>query len=279
MQHKILESIDYASYFSVDADDRAVIEEFNFDIFDSLRQIFSEGEINKLKSLNNDYSKRLEESSNTIIKKETERLTIDLSWKSSKLEGNTYSLLDTERLIKAQETSEGHNIQEALMILNHKKALDYVFENKEEYKTLTLAKINKLHSLLVEGLEIQTGLRKKRIGIFGTKYKPLGEENKIENAMTSLVDLINQENFAPSKALLSLAMISYIQAFEDGNKRTARILASALLLAHNYCPLSYRSVDDYEYKLATILFYEQNNLSFLKKLFMNQFEFAVKTYF
>ena len=91
--------------------------------------------------------------------------------------------------------------------------------------------------------------------------------------------IINKFNDPFAKALAAVAMISYIQPFEDGNKRTGRILGNAILLAHDVCPLSYRSVDELEYKKAILLFYEQNNLSYFKKLFMEQYEFAVNTYF
>ena len=74
-------------------------------------------------------------------------------------------------------------------------------------------------------------------------------------------------------------MISYIQPFEDGNKRTGRILANAILFANNYCPLSYRSIDENEYKKAVIIFYENNSLDYFKELFVNQFRFAVEQYF
>jgi len=74
-------------------------------------------------------------------------------------------------------------------------------------------------------------------------------------------------------------MISYIQPFEDGNKRTGRILANAILLANNYCPLSYRSIDESEYKKAVIIFYENNSLNYFKDLFIEQFKFAVNKYF
>jgi Fic family protein len=74
-------------------------------------------------------------------------------------------------------------------------------------------------------------------------------------------------------------MISYIQPFEDGNKRTARILGNALLLANNACPLSYRSVNEGDYKKAILLFYEQNNINLFKELFINQFKFSVDNYF
>ena len=81
------------------------------------------------------------------------------------------------------------------------------------------------------------------------------------------------------KALLTLVLLSYIQAFSDGNKRTARITSNAILIANGYCPLSFRSVDSIDYKKAMLIFYEQNNLYAFKQIFIDQFEFAVREYF
>jgi Fic family protein len=94
-----------------------------------------------------------------------------------------------------------------------------------------------------------------------------------------MVTLVNNKTNFFEKAFIALLMISYIQAFEDGNKRTARMLTNAILLAYHSIPLSYRGVDIIEYKKATILFYEQNNLTYFKQLFISQFEDAVKNYF
>ena len=80
-------------------------------------------------------------------------------------------------------------------------------------------------------------------------------------------------------ALLALVLLSYIQAFSDGNKRTARITSNAILIANKYCPISFRTVDSVDYKKAMLIFYEQNNLSAFKKIFIDQFAFAVQTYF
>jgi len=82
-----------------------------------------------------------------------------------------------------------------------------------------------------------------------------------------------------SKALLSLLLIAYIQPFEDGNKRTSRLLANACLLSHHACPMSFRSIDETEYKKAIILFYERNNASLMKKLLLEQWKFSVSNYF
>ena len=94
-----------------------------------------------------------------------------------------------------------------------------------------------------------------------------------------MVKISNTPKEPFSKAILAMVLISYIQPFEDGNKRTARLTGNAVLLAHNACPLSFRSVNEVDYKKALIIFYEQNNLRFFKELFMEQFKFSSETYF
>lgn len=278
-KYRVLKDISFAEYFSIDSDDRTAQEEFNFEIYSALIEIFTDAEKNTLDELNAQYKSNLKRSSETIFRKELERLVIELSWKSSRLEGNTYTLLDTERLIKEKTETKGHSHEEAVMILNHKKALDYIIQNKKDFKKIDIEKIQKIHSLLIEDLDIKTGFRDTKIGIIGTKYKPLQVKSDIQKAVEMLCKLINQETYPLSKALIAIAMISYIQAFQDGNKRTGRILSTALLMAYDYCPLSYRNVDEYDYKKSIILFYEQNNIVYLKRLFTDQFEFAVTEYF
>lgn len=94
-----------------------------------------------------------------------------------------------------------------------------------------------------------------------------------------MINLVNHKQSFFEQAFLILILISYIQAFEDGNKRTARMLTNAILLSHHSIPLSYRGVDVIEYKKATVLFYEQNNITYFKKIFIDQFENAVNNYF
>ncbi|MDD2984507.1 MAG: Fic family protein [Crocinitomicaceae bacterium] len=206
-------------------------------------------------------------------------MAIDLSWKSSQIEGNTYSLLETERLIKEKETALGKTKEEAIMLLNHKDALDFIIENPDYLKPLTVSKIEDIHSVLIKELDVERNLRRRRVGISGTNYRPLENEFQILEALKSSCDLINKKENVFEKALLALVLISYIQPFMDGNKRTARIVSNALLMDEGFCPLSFRTVDSVEYKKAMLLFYEQNNISRFKEIFITQFEFAVKTYF
>lgn len=275
-----LKYIDADIYFQKGPDERTIVfERFNFDIFDMFRDILSEEETKELEELNLKYRKRVASLPAAALKKELERLTVEFSWKSSRIEGNTYSLLETEILIKERKEAEGHKKEEAIMILNHKEALDYILNNRKDFRNLTLAKINNLHQLIVKDLGVPQGIRKNAAGIIGTKYKPLDYEYQIREAIEKLVTAVNRMENIFIKTIFATLMISYIQPFVDGNKRTARILGNAILLAYNFCPLSLRSVDEVEYRKAVILFYEQNSIRFFKDLFVEQFRFSAQNYF
>lgn len=280
VQNEILRKYDIEKYFEINIDDRNIkYPQFNFEVFDNLKNIFVSSELKSLEKINSLFIKKIQNISPVLLKKEYERLLIELSWKSSQIEGNTYSLLDTELLIKENIEAKGHKKEEALMILNHKKALEFIFENKDYFKNITLKKVEELHALLTNGFGVQKGLRRFQVGIVGTNYKPLSNQLQIKDAVEKLISLINSTENAIEKALITVIMISYIQPFEDGNKRTGRILANAILYANGYCPLSYRSVDEIEYKKAVIIFYENNSVDYFKKLFVNQYKFAVEKYF
>lgn len=280
VKNKLFSYFNAEEYFKKSPDERKVAySRFNFKVFDDLPMLFSKDELSSLQKINSSYQKRLKAMSKTIYKKELERLTVELSWKSSQIEGNTYSLIDTEILIKENKEASGHKKEEAIMILNHKKALDHIISRKEQFKKITLRNIENLHKLLIDGLGITTGLRSRLVGITGTTYKPLDNMHQIREALEKTIKLIEKLKNPLEKALVIILLISYIQPFEDGNKRTARILANAVLLAYDYCPLSYRSISESDYKKAVLLFYEQNSALFFKKLFIEQFEFSINNYF
>lgn len=278
--HPLLKPIDLDAYFLLDPDKRINSRKtFDFGIFEKLRNLFTQKERTDLKTIYKNFNEETKKLEPSILKKELERFTIELSWKSSKIEGNTYSLLETEGLIKQNREALGHPKEEALMILNHKKALEQIVKNKNDFKELNLSKISQLHNILVKDLSIPAGVRRQKVGVTGTTYTPLDNQWQIKEALQKTIDLINRTTYPLEKALIALALISYIQPFADGNKRTARLLANALLLAFNFYPLSYRGIDEVEYKKALILFYEQENLLPLKKMFTEQYLFALKTYF
>lgn len=278
----ILVPIDIETYFEKEIDEREIKEAFNFNLIkETLNNvlIFTEEEIEKLSTLQNQFSDNIAKLSVTEFNKEFERLAIDLSWKSSQIEGNTYSLLETERLLKEKETAAGKTKDEAVMLLNHKEALDFILTNPDYISPLAVSRIEDIHSLLIDGLGIDRNIRNRRVGISGTNYKPLDNEFQIKEALEDLCLLINSRESIFDKSILALVLLSYIQPFLDGNKRTARIISNAILINNKYCPISFRTVDSIDYKKAMLVFYEQNNISAFKKIFIEQFEFAVKTYF
>jgi prophage maintenance system killer protein len=280
--YQVIQTIDIDKYFEKEIDERQIKEGFNFQIINevlSKYSVFTESELQKLNSLQEIFKNNISQLSGKEYKKEFERLAIDLSWKSSQIEGNTYSLLETEKLLKEKETAAGRTKEEAVMLLNHKDALDFIIETPDYLYPLSVSKIEDIHSILVKELGVERNLRNRRVGISGTNYRPLDNQFQISEALKDSCDLINKKSTVFEKALLALVLISYIQPFMDGNKRTARIVSNAILMYEKYCPLSFRTVDSIDYKKAILLFYEQNNISNFKEIFIDQFEFAVKTYF
>lgn len=280
--YELIQPIDIDKYYEVEIDDRQIKETFNFElVHDTLNKtsVFTQAELEKLSLLQKEYEANIKDLRPSDYQKELERLAIDLSWKSSQIEGNTYSLLETERLLKEKQTASGKTKEEAVMLVNHKEAIDFIIENKDYLTPLTVSKIEDIHNILTKELGVERNLRKRRIGISGTNYKPLDNEFQILEALRGSCDVINNKEIVFEKALLALVLISYIQPFMDGNKRTARIVSNAILIHYNYCPLSFRTVDSINYKKAMLLFYEQNNISNFKDIFIEQFEFAVRTYF
>jgi Fic family protein len=272
-------NVDAGAYNTIEPDKRYGLPNFNFDLLPSFPQdIFTSTELASLEEATGEYHKRTTDLPVAIAKKELERLIIELSWKSSKIEGNTYTLLDTEKLILEHKEAPGHDKKEARMILNHKDAFTFVHDNKKEFRTLTRANLEQLHSIIVKDLSVGTGLRQKPVGVTGSKYRPLDNIHQIKEAVETLAVATSRANTPYAKALLALIGISYIQPFEDGNKRTGRLMANALLLAHDCAPLSYRSVDEKDYREATLVFYELGSIILSKKIFIEQYIFATQNY-
>ena len=281
-QAYLLMPLNLDTYFAHDVDERQVQTSFNFELIREQLpavRLFTEEENTHLQELQAEFRRHVSEMTQNEYRKEMERLGIDLSWKSSQIEGNTYSLLETERLLRESKTADGKTKEEAVMLLNHKDALRFILDNPDYLQTLTISHIEDIHQLLTKELSVDKGIRHRRVGITGTNYHPLDNEFQIREALRDTCDLINGKENIFEKALLTLVLLSYIQAFSDGNKRTARITSNAILIANGYCPLSFRSVNSIDYKKAMLIFYEQNNLYTFKQIFIDQFEFAVREYF
>ena len=271
--------VDPNLYSAVEPDKRYGQTAFNFELFPALSQeLFSEAELGEMDNATKEYQARVKDVPTAIREKELERFIIELAWKSSRIEGNTYTLLDTERLIREGIAAPGHDEKEATMILNHKESFKFIREHHAEYQEISLVKIEEVHKILIKGLGVNYGLRTKPVGITGSRYRPLDNQYQINEAVQALISSVQIIGSSYSKALLIILGLSYIQPFEDGNKRTARLMANAILISRNLAPLSYRSVDEDTYKEALMVFYEVNSIMPFKKIFFEQYLFAAKNY-
>jgi Fic family protein len=276
---RISANIDAKKYCSIEPDKRFGLSRYNFNTLPALPpDLFTDDELKTLNDATTEYLKRTNDLPATIQNKELERLVIELSWKSSKMEGNTYTLLDTEKLILENKEAPGHSKQEAQMILNHKDAFNYAHQNARQFQTITRKNLEEIHSILVKDLSVGFGLRTRLVGVTGSKYLPLDNIHQITEAVETLEAAALRMPTPYAKALTALLGISYIQPFEDGNKRTSRLMANALLLSHGLAPLSYRSVDESEYREAILVFYELNSIIPLKNIFIGQYTFAAQNY-
>jgi Fic family protein len=280
--YDVIRPFDVDEYFKKEIDDRSSRTSYNHELIRHVLNkitLFTEEEMSVLNALQARFNERVASMSKQEFLAEQERLAIDLSWKSSQIEGNTYSLLETEQLLLHKTTAAGKTKDEAVMLLNHKDAIDYIAADPQHIRPLRVSVIEEVHSLLVKELGVDRNIRRRTVGISGTNYRPLENEFQIREALEEMCGLVNLKDNVFEKAFLVLLLISYIQPFNDGSKRTARIISNAMLMSHQYCPVSFRTVDPLEYKKAMLVFYEQNNVTGFKKIFLDQFEFAVNTYF
>lgn len=275
----VLKPVDVNTYLSLDPDTRTDNVLFDFSLFElPYVSLFSADEIKKLDEATAIFRANAQHSDINMRNKELLRYIIEFSWKTSQIEGNTYDLLSTERLLRYGEKSKNNTEYEAQMILNQKEAMEFVIENLGAWADPTISLLEQLHTIVSKKLDISRNLRKGLVGITGTNYRPIDNEFQIREALELLFRWVKQTGNAYEKGLLGVLGISYIQPFVDGNKRTSRLLSNAILLSSGYAPLSYRSVDDKFYKAATLVFYEQSSMAAFKQLFIEQYIFAATNY-
>ncbi len=210
-----------------------------------------------------------------------DRLLIDLSWASSQLEGNTYSRLDTERLIRHGQAAVGKDTLETQMILNHKQAIEMLVEYAGESDFNRYTFLN-LHGLLSENLMPDPAasgrLRLREVQISGTVYLPTAMPQVIEDCFTLLLQKAQLINDPFEQAFFILVHIPYLQAFEDVNKRVARIGANIAFIKNNLCPLTFIEVPERAYVEALLAVYELRNVDLLRDVFVWAYERSTQRY-
>jgi Fic family protein len=217
----------------------------------------------------------------TYARQILDRLLIDLSWASSRLEGNTYTRLDTQNLIAFGQVAEGKDQREAQMILNHKGAIEMLVEDAATvgFNRYT---IQNLHALLADDLlpdpDAAGRLRSILVGITGTTYQPTGIPQVIEEAFDTLLGKADLIDDPFEQALFVMVHIPYLQPFEDVNKRVSRLAANIPLIKRNLAPLSFVDVPERAYVNGILGVYELNRVELLRDLFAWAYERSCQRY-
>jgi hypothetical protein len=217
----------------------------------------------------------------THARKILSRLLIDLSWNSSRLEGNTYSLLETERLLELGEAARGKNARETQMILNHKAAIELLVEQAEEIGFNRYTILN-LHALLSDNLledpRACGRLRAGPVTIGGSVYHPLEMPQVIEECFHLCLDKADAVADAFEQSFFIMVHLPYLQPFEDVNKRVARMAANIPFIRGNLSPLSFLDVPEQEYIEGVLGVYELNRVELLRDVFVWAYERSCARY-
>ena len=209
------------------------------------------------------------------------RLLIDLSWASSKLEGNTYTRLDTKRLIEFGQSAEGKDAFETQMILNHKAAIEYLVYDPV-HAALTPDTVIALHALLSDGLmpdPLTCGrIRHRAVDIGGSVYLPIALPQRLEELFVITVNMAAEIRDPFEQAFFLMVHLPYLQPFEDVNKRVSRLAANIPFIAHNLCPLSFVDVPQQAYVDGVLGVYELNRVDLLRDVFVWAYERSCQQY-
>lgn len=217
----------------------------------------------------------------TYLRQVMDRLIIDLSWNSSRLEGNTYSILETQRLFDLGESAEGKSLAEAQMILNHKTAIEILAEQCDEVGFNRYTLFN-LHAALAEALlpyEQASGrLRHEPVGVSGTTFRPLQDPARIEENFERLLDKASAIENPFEQSFFTMVHLPYLQPFIDVNKRVSRLAANIPLMLHNLCPLAFVGVPQEDYIQATLALYELKRVDYLRDVYVSAYRKSCDRY-
>jgi len=210
--------------------------------------------------------KRFDEelAAGTYARQICQRLLIDLSYNSSRLEGNTYSRLDTQKLVEEGISAEGKIHEETVMIMNHKEAILFLVENAQDIELSSLT-IRNLHHLLSQDLlanpEACGNIRKIEVDIGKSTYKPQGNPHILKELFELILFKARKIKDPFEQSFFLLIHLSYLQAFEDVNKRTSRLSCNIPFIKLNLCPLSFTDVSREDYTTALLAIYEKNDIA------------------
>jgi Fic family protein len=223
-----------------------------------------------------------ERAGGTFVRDILNRFLIDLSWASSRLEGNTYGRLDTERLIEFGQEAEGKDAKETQMILNHKAAIELLVQEDGDDIGINRFTLLNLHALLSENLmadpEASGKLRRRPVEIGGSVYTPPAIPQLIEECFTLIITKAAAIDDPFEQAFFVMVHLPYLQPFEDVNKRVSRLAANIPLIGNDLCPLSFVDVPERAYIAGTLSMYEMTRVDLLRDVFAWAYERSCQKY-
>ncbi len=221
------------------------------------------------------------QSADTHLRKIHNRLLVDLSWNSSRLEGNSYSFLETERLIEVGEITERENAEDASMILNHKDAIKFLCEEAPELAFNSYTICN-MHAILSENLISDSHswgrLRKKPVEVKGTVFHPLDVPQMIEECFGIILEKASAIIDPFEQSFFAMVHLLYLQPFENANKGVSMLASNIPLVKKNLCPLSFIDVTRSDYASAIVNVYELNNIEYLRDVFVRAYRRSCTRY-
>jgi Fic family protein len=221
------------------------------------------------------------EPAGTYARHICQRLLIDLSWNSSRLEGNTYSLLETEQLFQAGRSGDAQLSNEAVMILNHKAAIEFLLESTTEAGFDRRTILN-LHALLTADLlrdpAAEGALRTDPVSIGKSSYLPPAIPALIETLFDTILAKAREIRDPFEQAFFAMVHLPYLQPFIDGNKRVSRLAANLPLFQRNLAPLSFVDVSEADYTDGMLAIYELNDIRILQEVFIQAYERSAQRY-
>ena len=245
---------------------------YNRDFLDSYVPNQNQYVPNKIREALFQEGKRFDEqlAAGTYAREICQRLLIDLSYNSSRLEGNTYSRLDTQKLVEEGISAEGKVHEETVMIMNHKEAILFLVENAQDIELNSLT-IRNLHYLLSQDLlanpEACGNIRTLEVDIGQSTYRPLGNPHVLKELFELILQKAKKVKDPFEQSFFLLVHLSYLQAFEDVNKRTSRLSCNIPFIKGNLCPLSFIDVSRDDYTAALLAIYEKIDAEPMLELF------------
>ncbi len=208
-------------------------------------------------------------------------LLIDLSYASSRLEGVRITWLDAKNLVELGDRPEGLTEKEYRIVMNHKEAIQFVCENRLNFGPAKrdLLDVHKLLSTDLLGNPADEGqVRHAPVFFTESSYQPLSIPHVLNEQVEKYCSKVAQIKDPFEQAFFTMAMVPYLQPFQDGNKRTSRLCMNIPLLKNSLAPFSFAQINRHDYMFGLISFYERGRTEFLAEAFFDAYAKSAPKY-